>query len=107
MESRRSGRVARFPRPCDGAASLDQDTRLTRSVVIVLVFAAGIAISILGTYAATRPASVGTRLRRRFKRVPADANVALIGALTAVFGIFVTAAGVIAEIWWLQGVPVL
>jgi hypothetical protein len=76
-------------------------------VVIVLVFATGIAISILGTYGATRPASVASRLRRRFDRVPADANVALIGALTAAFGIFLAVVGVIAEIWWLQGVPVL
>jgi hypothetical protein len=79
---------------------------MTRGVAIVLVLALGMAIAIVGTWAAARPSSAAARLSRHLRRVPSDQNVALLGALTAFLGIFVTVVSVIAEIWWLQGVGV-
>lgn len=79
---------------------------MSRSVVLALVVATGMVTAIVGTYAATRPASAANRLRKRLPRTPSDENVALAGALTAFVGIFVTVVAVIAEIWWLQGVRV-
>ena len=77
---------------------------MSRGVALVLILALGMAIAILGSWVATRPASAAARLSRLLRRVPSDQNVALLGALTAVAGIFVAILAVIAEIWWLQGV---
>ena len=79
---------------------------MTRGVALALILAGGMAIAILGSYGSTRPASVGSWLRRRLRRAPADQSIALIGAVVATFGIFVTVLAVIAEIWWHQGVRV-
>lgn len=79
---------------------------MTRGAALALVLAAGMAIAIVGTWGSTRPTSVGSWLRRRLRRAPADRSLELIGALVATFGIFVTLAAVIAEIWWYQGVKV-
>jgi len=79
---------------------------MTRGVALALVLAGGMTIAILGSYASTRPASVGSWLRRRLRRAPADGTLELAGAVLATFGIFVTIVAVIAEIWWHQGVRV-
>lgn len=77
---------------------------MTRGVALVLLLAVGMAIAIVGTWAATRPASAAAWLRKRLGRDRPEADVALAGALTAVVGIFIAVVAVIAEIWWLQGV---
>ena len=79
---------------------------MTRGLALALVLAGGMAVAILGAWGSARPASVGSWLRSRLRRAPADRSVELIGALVATFGIFVTVVAVIAEIWWRQGVKV-
>jgi hypothetical protein len=79
---------------------------MTRGVALVLVLAAGMAIAIAGSWGATRPAATAAWLRNNLRRAPSDENMALVAALTAVFGIFVAILAAIAEIWWLQGVRV-
>ena len=79
---------------------------MTRGSALALVLAAGMAVAILGAWSSARPTSVGSWLRRRLRRAPADRSLELIGALMATLGIFVTIVAVIAEIWWHQGVAV-
>jgi hypothetical protein len=79
---------------------------MTRGAALAVVLAAGMAIAIVGAWSSTRPTSVGSWLRRRLRRAPADHSLELIGALVATFGVFVTVVAVIAEIWWHQGVKV-
>ena len=76
---------------------------MTGGAAIALVLAAGMAMAVLGAWGSTRPASVGSWLRRRLRRVPADRSLELIGAVVATLGIFVTVVAVIAEIWRRQG----
>jgi hypothetical protein len=79
---------------------------MTRGSTLALVLTAGMAIAILGAWSSARPTSVGSWMRRRLRRVPADRSLELIGALVATLGIFVTIVAVIGEIWWRQGVDV-
>lgn len=70
----------------------------------MVVLSLGMALAILGTWTSTRPASAAAWLRKRLGRDRSEANVALVGALTAVLGIFLAVVAVIAEIWWRQGI---
>lgn len=77
---------------------------MTRAVAIPLLIALGIAITLAGTVCSSRAARVSARWRGRIPGTSSEERVQLIGALTAVFGIFVAVVAVIAEIWWMQGV---
>ncbi len=79
---------------------------MTHGTAIVLVFAVGMAVALLGAYCASRPDAIERWLQRRRGRSPSEAALAIAGSLIAAAGIFVAIGAAIAEIWWLQGVRV-